>query len=380
MKSYAKEDTSSSSSTPFNLIVNSLSIQNNQFDYVDEVGQLSLTAHVGDLKLVLNELDLTNQNIDIQSINFHKSAVRFSHGKSSDTIKESEISDEEASTDWNISLASLEIDSTQFKYDDNASVRLEKGMDFSHLLVDIRELEVNEFTYKGIKSIALKINNLNLNEQSGFNLHNTHLDFKMSDTTIKVSQLRLLTSNGTRLSDNLEISYNSLENISTELEELGLSIHLLNAAIYLKDITYFSPKLASNPYFKHLQNQVLRFSADANGTVNNLAIKQLNISILDKTNFHAHGSIKNTLNPELISLNLVINELSTTSDNIHRLLPKGELPEGITLPNKIAINGKANGSLNDLNSQIDLNTTLGNANFDATLKTVEKILIVSLMK
>lgn len=368
MKSYAKEDTSSSSSTPFNLIVNSLSILNNQFDYTDEVGQMSLTTHVGDLKLVLNEFDLINQNIDIQSINIHKSAVQFSQGKSNDTIKEAEISNEGTTSNWNISLANLIIDTTQFKYDDNTSIRLEKGMDFSHLLLNFKELEINDFSYKGLNDIALKINNLSIDEQSGFNLQDTHLDFKMSDTTIKVSQLSLLTSNGTKLTDNFEISYTSLERISSEPEDLGLSIHLVNSAIYLKDATYFSPELASNPYFKHLQNQVLRFSADVDGTVNDLAIKQLNISILDKTNFHAHGSIKNTLNPELLFLNLSIDDLSTTNANLNRLLPKGELPEGITLPNKITINGKANGGLNVLSSQMAIITTLGNVNFDATIK------------
>ena len=372
MPSYAAKDTTTSEATPFKLTVNKLEINNNQFDFEDEVGNMHLDTKIGNLQVALNEFDLISQRIDLSSIKVNQSNINFTQGviaKATETVPDKA---EEESTDWNIKLANLQIDSTQFKYDDENVARIEKGMDFSHLGFDFKAIDIQEIRYIGIDDIALSIKQLALKEQSGFGLANTQLEFKMTDQSIDVNQLDLKTTDGTRLSNQVALSFESLNTLSEQIENLGFTVNISNSAISLKDITYFSPELADNEYVNNLIYQNLAVTADMKGKVNDINIKNIELNLFDQTHLQLKGTVKEAMKPELLYVDLTLNDISTTRNNIQQLLPKNTLPEGITIPNRITVNGNAKGGLNDLKSQLQLLTDLGNVNINSTIENGAK--------
>lgn len=372
MTIYAPKDTTASEATAFNLKINKLEIANNQFDFDDEVGKMNLSTNIGSLQVALNEFDLIRQRIDLETIAINQSTVNFMQGVLAEKTDTADNEPEEESTDWNITLAGLQLDSTQFKYDDKNVARIEKGMDFSHLDVDFTSVAIQDIRYVGIDDIALSIKQLAIKEQSGFGLANTQLNFKMTDKSIDVNQLDLKTIDGTRLSNQLALSFESLDAISEQIDNLGFNVNLYNSAISLKDLTYFSPELATNEYVNNLLYQNITVTADMKGTVNDININNLELFLLDKTHFQISGRVKEAMNPELIYVDLALKDISSTQNNITKIVPKNTLPEGVSLPLNMAVNGSTKGSLNDLTSQLKILTTLGNAKLYATIKNGAK--------
>ena len=203
-------------------------------------------------------------------------------------------------------------------------------MDFSHLGFDFKAIDIQEIRYIGIDDIALSIKQLALKEQSGFGLANTQLEFKMTDQSIDVNQLDLKTTDGTRLSNQVALSFESLNTLSEQIENLGFTVNISNSAISLKDITYFSPELADNEYVNNLIYQNLAVTADMKGKVNDINIKNIELNLFDQTHLQLKGTVKEAMKPELLYVDLTLNDISTTRNNIQQLLPKNTLPEGIT--------------------------------------------------
>ncbi len=373
--SFAPEDTSASEPSAFKMKAETINVINNTFTYADEVGKMNLDTEIGELSVGVEEIDLLQQLVDISAIDLSKSSIDFVQNEfevNSENIDSTSTDSIPPSDDWQVTLAKLTIDSTKFNYDDHNSAPVAAGMDFSHLGIILEEVDMNAIRYHGLADILFEVNQLMVTEQSGFGLANTQLNFSLSEHDLSVDKINIKSTNGTQISHAVALHFESLAKVAEPIEELGIDLQLNQSSFSLKDLSYFSPELSTNEFIAPLINERINITAAINGQVKNLLIDNINISVLNQTSLKLHGTVKEATNLGALQLAIILDEIKTSRNNLQRLLPKNTLPTSINLPTNMAMNGEANGGLNDLKSQLNLTTTLGNLGLNAQVKNGAK--------
>ena len=102
------------------------------------------------------------------------------------------------------------------------------------------------------------------------------------------------------------------------------------------------------------------------GKVNDLNFQKLILKGLNATDINAAGVIKGLPDSKKINVDLTINKFQTSRNDILSLLPASTLPSNITLPENISANGIVKGGMNNLNTDLAINSSLGNAKIKGT--------------
>lgn len=370
-KSFAPLDTSASKPAAFSLTAETIKVQNNEFTYADDMSKMNLAAKIGELTVGVEEIDLLQQMVNLSTIKLDQSSIQFTQNKNAEKNAQtngSEVDAAQSNDDWQVKLAELFIDSTKFKYDDHNSAPIPKGMDFSHLGINLQEVDMDSIRYHGLTDILFGVNQLMVTEQSGFGLTNTQLNFSLSEHDLSIENLNIQSTNGSRINHFIALHFESLEKIAEPIEELGVDIDLEQSSISLKDIKFFSPELFTNEYLANLLDEQIDVSIAIKGQVKELGIERLNLAVLNQTNLKLHGTLKDITNLASLQAAIYIDEVKTSRNNLQQLLPENTLPSSLTFPTSISLSGEAMGSLDQFNSQFNLATSLGNLALTAQIK------------
>src|SRR6185312_513357 len=106
------------------------------------------------------------------------------------------------------------------------------------------------------------------------------------------------------------------------------------------------------------------------GKVNDLNFEKLIVKGLNATDINASGVIKGLPDSKKLYADLTINKFKTSASDIRSFLPKGTLPATITLPENLAASGKIKGSMNDLTTNLVINTSLGSASVNGMFANI----------
>lgn len=265
---------------------------------------------------------------------------------------------------FKIISGTIAINNSSLKYDDNSLPHITNGMDYSHLNLTNLSLKADNLAYN-IDTTFVSVKSASLKEQSGFVLNNFTTDFTMNPSGVSLQNL-LIETPGSEIKKSAVISYPSLSAIQKNPGVLGLDIDLQNSKISVKDLKTFLPALStqSTPLSNNL---TLYADARITGKVNDLNFQKLVLRGLRATDINASGVIKGLPDPKKINVDLTINKFQTSKNDILSLLPASALPSNITLPESIAANGIVKGGMNNLNTDLTINSSLGNARVKGTL-------------
>ena len=207
-----------------------------------------------------------------------------------------------------------------------------------------------------------------MKEKSGFILNNFTTDFYMIPSGVFLSNL-LVETPGSELKNKAYITYPSLDAIKKNPGELGLYIDLQNSKISMKDLWTFMPQL-KNQTASLSPNSTLYVDAKITGKVSDLNFEKLILRGLTATDINVKGIIKGLPDPKKLYTDLSIIKFQSSKRDILSLLPKNSLPADITLPDAFSANGKIKGGMSNLNADIALNSTLGGAKINGSLKNI----------
>src|SRR5690606_8082741 len=84
-------------------------------------------------------------------------------------------------------------------------------------------------------------------------------------------------------------------------------------------------------------------------------------SALNDTYLNVSGNIKNAMEPERLFADLNIASLRSSNRDLNRLIAKSLMPPDIEIPSSISLKGKFKGGMNNFNTTMSLNTSVGNA-------------------
>lgn len=353
------------------LTLGKIRLEDINVEYNSVPGAIYGLINLGSFSLHTNQLDLKRQLVDIETVSLENTSAIIRLAKTDSSKKEASTmaplseGDMSENAGWKVLAASLQLNNINLQFDDEATPRQAKGMDYMHLKADTLSLHAKNFLYNN-DSIAGSITKGQLKEQSGFILNELQTDFLYASNQAYLKNL-LIKTPGTEIKKSLVVKYPSIAAIQKDINLLQFDVDLENSRLQLKDVLTFVPDLDIP---MATANDIIRLDSRIKGTVNDLQIPVLKLTGLGNTIVDVSGSLKSVQDINNMSADLSVKNLATTRADVYNLLPKGSLPDNITLPATMSLFGNVKGNGGKLNTDLRLQTSLGNLDVKGYLEQI----------
>ncbi|MBF9253692.1 translocation/assembly module TamB domain-containing protein [Pontibacter sp. 172403-2] len=364
-------DTTESEPLEMEFGINRVALDNVKLNYNSQPAEQSIALNIGQSELEAQKIDLINARIDLDKFALHNTDVIYKQDKykptdslavnPQKTVQELDSAVEQASgepANWIVTLDALDVSDLDVKFDNFNAPAQPQGMDYDHLLFRNIAVDANDIYYS-LNRTTVDLNQLKLQEKSGFQVKNFQAAITFDSTHTELANLDLVTGNS-HLQRHLAVGYPSLDAVAENPEQLTLDLDIQNSVIGMQDALYFAPYLAENPSFKSIAKANLQVDGQVEGSLENLHVRQLNMSGLQGTEIAVTGDIRNATDPNKLYMDLRINQLATTRTDIRALTPPGTLPTNIRIPAQLSMTGTYKGSLTAFDANADLRSSYGN--------------------
>lgn len=241
------------------------------------------------------------------------------------------------------------------------------GIHFNDIDISNMYLQAYNFDMQNNTYTAL-IDNLSLNEKSGFNLSYFHTDVAFCDTSISCSDISIFTSESKISANSYSMNYNSFDDFSDFCKKVKLHADFNRSTTSLHDIAYFASSLNNMPYSFSIEGLF-------DGTISDFSAKNFHVGYGRSTQFIGNVAIKGLPEIDSTIFNLDIDKLATNQYDIShtRIAPYTE-ETYITLPSILQnitnykYSGLLSGTIYDLQTKGILSTNVGRINTDVQLK------------
>lgn len=337
------------------------------FQYDNQLSNMLADVSLGDFHTVFDQIDLSNLLISLKNLELKNSSVNIQQGKAKangeKAVAITSDSTVAPAADWHFRVKKIDIKNNQLQYDNNMMAHTNEGMDFNHIHFTgfdfmASRLSFSPDIFEGvIGQVAGK-------EQSGFDLRKFQADFYYSDTAAHISNM-ILQTDKTDLKDQVDLQYASAAALSAKPGETFIKADINKSKIAAKDILLFAPSLKNQ--FKGNENAVFTMETALKGYIKDLSIDNFYFSGYGNTMLKFSGKIEGLPDAGNSTYAIRLENLTTTKNDIEKLLPKGTLPSSIQLPQKITASGNFNGNIKNFSTKINTQTSIGNASVHAKM-------------
>ncbi len=350
-----------------------LNVQDLIFNFKDDVSGMKAGVNLGRLAGHVNQTYLENQQVVVRNVVLDNTSAFVEQAKMAQegtrenvTPTPGDASPNEEAPGWNIKVGKIMLMNNVLKYDDFNAPKQPKGMDFAHLGVRNLTADVSNFVFSDT-DISGSLERAAFQEKSGFVVQQAKADFAYAEKQTYLRNMYLKTPS-TLLRDELVLQYKNQEQLSEDIGKVQVKVQLKNSQLAFSDILLLVPDLKDTPPFNKNPNGLLKGDALITGTVNNLVISKATFSTLEGTVLRTSGRISGLPDADKVAVNLSIDEMATTRQDLMKILPDSALPSSVELPEKIAISGKVQGGLDDITLDASIATSLGNGSFAGNIK------------
>ncbi len=357
-----------------NIKLGDIALSKINVSYDNDGTQLNSGLKLKKLLLSFDKTDLPNQIIAIDNFEVEGLTGKLAIGKYKSTANLGTKPSIKATNDWKVTLNNAELKTINFKFDDQNAAPIAKGIDYKHLDLKNLNLKAKDLHYDAT-TIAGKIASFSASDKSGVNIQSLRTDFAYSDKGSYLKDLYLKTPQSV-IQEEIIVNYPSLEALKTNPGDLAIDATLTNSRIAFKDILFFVPNLAQTNPFKGNPNAIISLDGQVKGKLNNISISNLEISGIGTTRLAASGRIIGLPDIKKAYFDLNIPELRSGAKDIYALVPAGTIPPSIQLPSQLTLKGTFKGSVQNFNTNLNLNSSFGNAkvkgSFDQRIKNRER--------
>ncbi|MPR35001.1 translocation/assembly module TamB domain-containing protein [Salmonirosea aquatica] len=349
-----------------------LNVQDLIFNFKDDISGLKAGVNLGRLAGHVNQTYLENQQVVVRNVVLDNTSAFVEQAKMAQKGTRENASPAPGAADvtsplgWNIKVGSIKLTDNDLKYDDFNTPKQPKGMDFAHLSVSNLTADLNNFVFSD-PTISGSLDRAAFQEQSGFVVQQAKADFAYAEKQTYLRNMYLKTPS-TLLRDELVLNYQNQDQLSNDIGKVQVRVRLNNSQLAFSDVLLLVPDLKDTPPFDKNPNGLLKGDALITGTVDNLVISKATFSTLEGTVLRTSGRISGLPDADKLAVNLSIDEMATTRQDLMKILPDSALPTSVELPEKIAITGKVRGGMDDITLDAQINTSLGNGAFAGNVK------------
>lgn len=345
-----------------NLKLKDILLENIDVDYRNDVSAFYNTIKLGRLEIEASRLDLPNRILELNTLHLDETtaAIRLGNKQQAQVVKEEveEAVSSQAQTGWRVKVAELELNNNNIRFDNDAIPRAARGVDYAHLKADKLTFHADDILYT-LDTISARITRGSFTEKSGFKLNRLETNFLFAGKEAYLDDL-IIETPGTRISRSIKLRYPSLDALAKNPETLRLDVDIDNSRVLVKDILAFAPQLRGQPAFAN-ENDVWYINGAVDGSLANLNVHPLQFRGLTNTRVDVSGTISGLPDVNRTRANLNIRNFTTNKTDLALFIPKGTLPQNITLPDAISVNGTVKGGMQDVTTNLNINTNLGNA-------------------
>jgi translocation and assembly module TamB len=358
----AKDMAEAKQPSALKLLFKELNLENIKLDYRNDVSATYSTIDLGSAQVKPNNIDLDNRVIDLQNISLDNTNATFRIGRKEEAkvvvkeVKQEAKSQVEAG--WKIFVSSIDLENNSLQFDNDNNPRIKYGIDYGHFKGDSVTLAANDLLLS-TDSIAGKIKKGSFKEQSGFVLNELQGEFLYANTQTFVKDLIIRTP-GSELKRYASLRYNSFKDLSENFEHTQIDADISNSHVQVKDILAFAPQLRSQPAFAN-PNAVWYLDLKGNGTLQTMHIANLQFRGLKNTQIDANGSLATNNDPTKTGGTLTIRRLHTNQSDIALFTGQRLSTEQINLPEEFDAHGTVAGSINNLSTNLTINSSVGTA-------------------
>lgn len=224
-------------------------------------------------------------------------------------------------------------------------------------------LQAENIAYRP-KGVRMDVNTFSFATDNGFNLLDLNFQANMEDTGAELSDLNLQTENSS-LVGNLNLNYKSVGQLFDAPEKVAVDLEFPTIDIGLQDAAYFQSALPENEYLDKIMAKPIEGQLFAEGTLDALQVKDTKLKWGEKTSLSLNGVIRNST--EIDSLAFELKDISAVTN--HEDLSKFVDTVGlnVSLPKTLLIEGKLEGNLESVDSDLTISLPEGTALIDGSL-------------
>ena len=372
-----KKETSSAPSDPadsLDLKLGDVDIRQFKWAFTDETSGLKNGVTVGRLEGHINKIFLGSQRVDVRNVLLENMSLYAEFAKKAkekttpEKLNTKTEPGDKTESGWNVNVGEIKLLNNDLRYDDFNSPAQPKGLDYAHLDVKSLNIDLREFVFSP-ENIAGALKAGSFKDKSGFTIQQFRTNFAYGAKQTFLRNLFLKTPNSL-LRDELVLRYDNLDQLTKDIAKVKIRLKLTNSQVAFSDILMLVPDLAKTPPFNKEPNGMVKGSGLITGVVADMVITKANFSALEGTILALDGRIKGLPDANKLSVDLTINDLSSTKADLMKVLPDSTLPASIELPDRIKITGKLKGSLSDMTTTTTLNTSFGTGAFSGTLRNI----------
>ncbi len=333
------------------------------FAYTDEAGAMDTRFKIDKLLARLNELDLNNEFVDIREIDLDGSASHIFFGQTEAPDNSEADTTAGEPVNWRVRAAAIHIANTDFTFRDANQPRIDKGFDYGNIGITGLAGNLTDLYYSA-DTIRGRLADLKASDRSGFQLNRLQAEFSYTNQGAELSNLYAETPH-TLIRDYISVSYPSLETAMEELGTIQLVADIKESHLGMEDVLYFVPDMDTMEVMQPLWAHTFFINTEINGRLNDLQIPSLELQALDKTRLVAHAHIRGLPDIDQLDVDLDLEEFVTGKADLDRLIANSLLPDSINFPADIMLAGTFNGGMNGFLTDMQLQTSMGNATLAA---------------
>lgn len=356
------------------LKIDSVVIKNSFIDFEDETNKIKSVNTIGQLQLLALNNQQNNRVLLSKSIELSNSKIKFDHfltaKKSAETTLVTVSDTLIKATDLGFAVEKMQLTNNNITYNNDAMPATINGLDYAHL--DIKELSLNATKSSYLNgNLESTIENFAFKDKSGFQLDSLRGYVNMDSGNIEIKNFYAKTPTSV-IRANAIVYPSSLTNPGNGRAGTPQNnILLSNTIISKKDLELLADGVTRN-YKKQLDDlgDVL-INADIRGDARRLAIRYLDVRSTNGRPFNLQltGTASNISDIKLLAYNLNVKNLTLTKGLIQPFIPQKGQP--INLPPLMNIKGLFSGNLNNVKTNMQLNTAFGNLTTSGTLNNIQ---------
>jgi len=367
-----KESTSDNDSQLPKLIAGNIEIRQSKVNYVDSVGKLSVMTVIDHFKLKEGTVDLQNEKVNINSVSLSKSQIGY---QTTDIALQPDSLAEHAAkkvveapqSNWQVKVGSIKMDDNSITYQVGDKKNTSNSFNANYIEYNHLTLHADSLDYSP-QQTKISIAEFNAVSSDGFRINHFKTDFTMDDHSISALAIVLETPNSAMDGD-FSIEYDSLAALTEGMKFTNVNAVIRNLQLSNADILYFNPELIKQPYFKFRNNQTT-IKGEVSGPINNLTGKGVEILAAGNTSLTTDFVIKGMPDYETAWYDFP-NLIFTSNRKDIRMMAGPYIPDSISVPEKISLNGSFKGRIKSFQSNMDLASSFGDAHMIASIDPQE---------
>jgi len=257
----------------------------------------------------------------------------------------------------------IKLRNVRFAYinDDKRQYRNDSIIDYAFFELQHINLDVDDFMVRG-PDISCRIKALTLSQYTGFQLSGFSGDFRISPQGLVLDSLYFITPNSTFTGD-FAFRYSDFHDYADFVNKIYFDTQVKCASVDMQDVIYFAPKL------KGMENKLI-FSGHIGGNINHLQTQNVYLKYKLQTFISGNFSIDNILDFKNSNLDLNFKDAHINLSELTQFkFPQGKrvtFPKEIEKINYAKIQGSYKGSLTKFNTDLVLQTNMGNVDMEVS--------------